>query len=110
MKTKKTFTLNKWFLPTSLFVIFMSLVYSCDTSSGEYCDEDDSICEELVTACTNDYEEYYVLEGDTIKCAGIDDCGAAEDELLRKCTIASQDNGDLNLKFQSLMNSVRLLK
>jgi len=89
----------------------MVLNHSCETAQEEVCQEEDEICEELVIACTSDNEEYYVLEGDTIYCAAVDDCDTAEDQVISSCTvIASNENEELKVQLQGIMNEVRALK
>lgn len=112
MKLRSFSTLTKWFLPTFLFALLMVLSHSCELAQDEVCqEEEDSICEELIIACTSDSEEYYVLNGDTIFCAAVNDCDSADDELLSTCTIVSSaDQDELKVELQAIMNKVRALK
>jgi len=109
MQLKNLFKQLKLAVPASLFVFLMVLNYSCETTSEELCEEAGGICEEVVIACTSSNEEYYVLSGDTIYCEAVEDCGAAEDSLIIKCTpVASiKDEIEVRQQLATIMNNVR---
>lgn len=108
MKLNTLLDKAKIILPSLLFAVLLVLNYSCEGTDNEVCEEDDALCEELVTACTSSSEEYYIISGDTIYCASVGDCASAEDELYNSCTIiSSAEKVEMEIQFQAIMNKVR---
>ncbi|MDA3853789.1 MAG: hypothetical protein PF444_06060 [Bacteroidales bacterium] len=111
MQINERFKQLKLAIPSSLFVVLMVLNYACESTPEEYCQEAEDICEEVVIACSSSDEEYYVLSGDTIYCAAVDNCAAAEDSLISVCTVMKSTNAQLEArqKLVAIMESVRAM-
>ena len=111
MQIIKLFKKLKLAIPSALFVMLIVLNYACESEPEEYCQEAEDICEEVVIACSSSDEEYYVLSGDTIYCAAVDNCVTAEDSLISVCTVVKSTNAQLEArqKLIDIMESVRAM-